>query len=518
MIKLPTLDNTIKTNLRKNMATINSNKLILFFGLILTFSFNSCVNNKIAIYSDNRYKAIPKVETSIYKSPQERNGQDSQSALGLAISGGGSRAQYFGLGVLIGLDEVKQGNKTFLNEIDYFSTVSGGGFAVGYYFALLKNGILKDKTLFDFWKSDDRKIALQEFLFKDAKAFSILKLSRYEKNRISNPYPKMIDYELLQNGKSYKGNKITRLFLKDFFIPAASEKKVTMPMFVTNGTIYNNGERLPFMPHILHNLKIDGSLLPEESFTIDDGYGLPLSYAITGSAAFPGVLPMLKFSINGNQDSVIRVIDGGAVDNLGFTTLYELLHSDKLDNSNKKALIVDCGGFGKEIQQQKNGRISIPKLLKKSLLYTVDINLLYSDNNMKYLAKYYDLKESNINRIGFSTIKNKFVELESMADTNTLKSHNELKVKIKKGKMDWEDVYRDFVSSDVLKSYTVNNLSEIPSDRFPNFTMRDVFELYELASQVETKIKIYPWEKEILILAGRYSVYLKRNEIESILK
>ncbi len=487
----------------------------LFIALILFFS--SCVNNKITIYSDNRYKPIPIVETESYKTPQERTGQDENNALGISISGGGSRAQYFGLGVLMGLNEIKQDNKTVLNEIDYFSTVSGGGFAAGYYLTLQKNDVLTNRTFLDFWKSYERKITLQEFLFKDAKASSILRLSRYEKNKIRKPYPKMIDYELLQNGKEYNGKTIQRLFLNDFFIPKLSEKSVLMPMFVTNGTIYSNGERLPFMPHIINGLKINGSLLPEEPFVIDNGYGLPLAYAISGSAAFPGVLPMLKFSISDNANSVIRVIDGGAVDNLGFTTLFELLHSDKLDNRNKKAIVVDCGGFGKGIQQQDNGKVRIGKLLKKSLLYTVDINLLYSDVNMKYLAKYYELSESNIKRIGFSTIKDKFIELETVADNNLLSINNQLKQKIKNEKMDWEDVYRDLASSSTFNGYNEHNLSEIPSDRFPNFTMKDVFELFELSSQVKTKIKIYPWEKEILVLAGRYAVYLKQNEIRTLI-
>nr|WP_294860491.1 patatin-like phospholipase family protein [uncultured Fluviicola sp.] len=494
------------------MKIINLNIRYL---VILTLCFNSCVNNKIIVYSDNRYQPIKKVETNSYKSPQEREGQDKNNVLGIAISGGGSRAQYFGLGVLISLDELKKGDETFLNEIDYLSTVSGGGFAAGYYLTLKKNDVL-DKTFLDFWKSDYRKKRLQEFLFMSAKTTSVFKLPRYEKNKVRKNYPNMIDYELLQSGKiNPKNDKtINRLFLSDFFIPASSNEKVTMPMFVTNGTIYNNGERLPFMPHIIDAFKINGSILPNEPFTMNKGFGLPLSYAISGSAAFPGVLPMLKFSLENNPDSVIRVIDGGAVDNLGFTTLFELLDSDTLDDVNKKALIVDCGGFGNEIQKQKNNRVKIGKLLKKSLLYTVDINLLNSSENIKYLAKYYNIQEGNIQRIGFSTIKNKFIELESIADQSTKEAHNQLKERIKSKKMNWEDVYRDFASRN---GFDVNNLSEIPSDKFQNFTMKDVFELFELASQVDTKIKIYPWEREILVLAGRYAVYLQRNEIVKLL-
>ena len=53
-------------------------------------------------------------------------------------------------------------------------------------------------------------------------------------------------------------------------------------------------------------------------------------------------------------------------------------------------------------------------------------------------------------------------------------------------------------------------------DRFSEFTTLNVFQIFELAAQVVTKIKIFPWEKEILILAGRYTVYLEREAINNI--
>lgn len=500
----------------------NSKKISSAFMLTLLLTFNSCVDNKITIYSYNRYTPISKVETSQYKSPQEREGQDKTNTLGISISGGGSRAQYFGLGVLIGLDEIKKEQTTFLKQIDYFSTVSGGGFAAGYYLTLTKNEVLKDRTLLDFWKSDDRKKTLQEFLFKGAKPSSVLKLWRYERNLITKSYPSMIDYELLQCGKKYNDKKIGKLFLRDFFIPAGSSNEVSLPMFVTNGTIYNNGERLPFMPHIIDNLKINGSLLPNEAFKIDNGYGLPLSYAISGSAAFPGVLPMLKLTIADNDKKVIRVIDGGAVDNLGFKTLFELLKADKANNTKKRALIVNCGGFGVEEQQIVNEKIGIGKLLKKSLLYSVDINLLNAETEIPRFA---NQDKIEYERIGFSTIKDEFIKMEADSKYSSLKTElSTLRSDIENGRKDWEDVYRNFAKRRPFRDFNTygkhdnfDNISDIPTNRFSEFGLLEVFELFELAAQVETKIKIYPWEKQVLILAGRYAVYLKNTQIENLL-
>lgn len=484
---------------------------------ILSIYICSCASNKIAVYSDTRFDPIPKVETASYKSPQERKGQDSTNAIGVSISSGGSRAQYFGTGVLIGLDEIKNNTLSFLDEIDYFSTVSGGGFAVGYYLSLIKNDVLVNRSFFDFWKSDDRKIILEESLKRDVTAASVLKLSRYERNKMRKSYPDMIESELLQTGKTYYGKKINRLYLSDFFIPFNSSEKITMPMYVANGTIYNNGERLPFMPHILEDLEISGSMLPNESFNINKGYGLPLSYAITGSAAFPGVLPMLKFNIKGQSDSVVRVIDGATVDVLGYTTLFELMHCDKLDNKNKKLLIVDCGGLGKELQVQDKRRVRILPLLRKSLLFTVEINSFYADENIKLLTNYYSLDENNVKKIGFFTLKNKFIELEQTLDSGSLIKLIDLKKRINAGKMKWKHLYKEFAANPLFVGYTENNLSEIPSERFKEFTVNEIFELFELSSQVETKLKIAPWEKESLLLAGRFAVYLKQVELKNML-
>lgn len=398
--------------------------------------------------------------------------------------------------------------------------MSGGGFAAGYYLTLKKNNILdKYPSYFDYWRSDSRKKRFQEFLFKGASAITMAKLPGYERNAIFKSYPTMIDHELLQLGKlDLEDKPIDTMFLSDFFIPVESSlKKVRFPIFVTNGTIYNNGERFPFMPHIINALRINGSLLPKKQFEINSGYGFPLSYAISGSAAFPGVLPMLKLSIK-NTDSVIRVIDGGAVDNLGYATLLELLHLDRVALDKKRMLVIDCGGLGNEVQQQTNGRISYAGLLSKALMYTVDINILYADNNIKYIANYYHIKEDNIKRIGISTIKNKFFALEKSADEKSIQELELLKTKILNGDMNWTDVYNDFASGPLFKGYTNDNISEAPLDLFKNFSLKQVFELYELSSQVDTKIKIYDWEKEILVLAGRYAVSMEQAAIRDLIK
>ena len=66
--------------------------IVWFFSFRLGFS-----QNKISLFSEINYNSIPSVSLNEYKSVQERDKkfQNPNIALGVAISGGGSRAQFF---------------------------------------------------------------------------------------------------------------------------------------------------------------------------------------------------------------------------------------------------------------------------------------------------------------------------------------------------------------------------------------------------------------------------------------
>ncbi|MCO6475624.1 MAG: hypothetical protein J5I94_03335, partial [Phaeodactylibacter sp.] len=92
-------------------------------------------------------QAVPTVDLSYYKSVQERPGQDSTLAVAMAISGGGSRASNFGIGVMLGLEQVSTGeDEDMLDQVDYLSTVSGGGFAAGAYVSALYDHQFYNRT------------------------------------------------------------------------------------------------------------------------------------------------------------------------------------------------------------------------------------------------------------------------------------------------------------------------------------------------------------------------------------
>lgn len=326
--------------------------------LILLFQI-SFSQNKISLFSEINYNSIPSVSLSDYKSVQERDKkfQNPNIALGIGISGGGSRAQFFSMGVLLGLEEIQENNSehNFLNEIDYFSTVSGGCYSAGYYLTILKNKLYHDNCTFNefyFSKAD----AYKDYVDKSANILSLLNNSRNEKgDKVS--MAQRLDAEILQYDSSNPENPDkfkTQMLLSDFFVPKESKNVPLLPMMVANGTAYNNGERIPFMPHIIRGLNLNSSLAPNKATIalnenqINDGYNFPLTYAITASSAFPGVLPKTKFGVK-DQSKILCIIDGGASDNMGYKTLMELLYNDsKVDNKNKRALFIDCMGQGKK--------------------------------------------------------------------------------------------------------------------------------------------------------------------------
>ena len=76
------------------------------------------------------------VDLTGYKSVQTRAGQDASLGVAVAISGGGHRAGNFAVGVMLALEELTGGPSAVSNalmEIDYLSTVSGGGLAAATY-------------------------------------------------------------------------------------------------------------------------------------------------------------------------------------------------------------------------------------------------------------------------------------------------------------------------------------------------------------------------------------------------
>lgn len=503
-----------------------------FFFLVL---MNEAIaQNKINLFSEINYNSIPAVNLNEYKSVQDRDSrlQNPNIALGVGISGGGSRAQFFSLGVLLGLEEIREddSNRNFLNEIDYFSTVSGGCYSAGYYLTILKNKLQYDNCSFNefyFSKAD----AFKSEVNKSASLFSLLNNGRNEKGeKIS--MAQRLDLEVLQYDSANPENQNkfkTQMLLSDFFIPKDSKLIPQLPIMVANGTAYNNGERFPFMPHIIRALKINSSLAPNKAALsldenhINNGYDFPLTYAITASSAFPGVLPKTKFGIK-NQDKILCVIDGGASDNMGYETLIELLHNDvKVKDKNKKALFIDCLGQGKKAPFINDGKIGLLSLLETASLYTVQTRYITFEKDVEDVLEKYKIPTSNYQVIGFTTLRDYLLKL------NKDQVYEDLVLQLKNTDDDagsWLKLHDDFEAELIAKfgadnfqkdKYGQPQLSSLNKEKFKDFDAKELLMLYEYTSHIETKLKITPEEKEMLLLSGRFATYLKTNELKELL-
>jgi hypothetical protein len=510
------------------------NKKLQVLFLFFVFVQNGFSQNKINLYSEINYSSIPSVSLNDYKSVQERDKkfQNPNIALGIGISGGGSRAQFFSMGVLLGLEEIHEADseRNFLKEIDYFSTVSGGCFSAGYYLTILKNKLHDENCSFGefyFSKAD----AYKDYVDKSANILSLLNNSRNEKGD-KIPMTQRIDLDILQYDITNPDNTdkfTTQMLLSDFFVPKESKSTPSLPMFVANGTAFNNGERIPFMPHIIKGLKLNSSLAPNKASIaldenkINDGYNFPVTYAITASSAFPGVLPKVKFGVK-NQSKILCIVDGGASDNMGYKTLVELLHNDtKVSDKNKKALFIDCLGQGKKEPYIADTKIRLISLFETASLYTVQTRYMTFDKDVENTFERYKIPVSNYQIIGFTTIRDHLQKLKKDQEyddqVTELKNTND-------DTSSWLKLFNDF-KQDVIAKFGDTSfkrdkdgdiiVATLDREKFKDLTPRQILILYEYASHVETKLRITPEEREVLLLSGRFATYLKTNELKELL-
>ena len=219
--------------------------------------------------------------------------------VGLAISGGGSRAAAFGMAVLEQLKEIG-----ILQHVTAISTTSGGGLAGAYYAtkgAGIKWGDAKQRMGTNF---------LWQWIGKNVLPWNVFSTAFTHEDR-SDLMADVFDAALFDNAK-YES-------LGSF---AVGDR----PIWLANATDAQRGRRFTFSEWQMQDL--NSSLA-----------SVPVSQAVMASAAFPGVFnsmtmrqyPPVKQGKNGMWRDpgvlYIHLIDGGPTDNLGLEALLELAAS-----------------------------------------------------------------------------------------------------------------------------------------------------------------------------------------------
>jgi predicted acylesterase/phospholipase RssA len=273
---------------------------------------------------------------------------DQDRLVGIAVSGGGSRAAVFAASALEALAEIsvqgRSGPQSVLETVGYISSVSGGSLATAYYVVkkppkseavLGERGLSPAyRRLFDSFKRD-----MQMNFQLRAAIRQVLQFRAFNPTKFAYSFADVWDSNFLD------GLTFAQLYER--------ELRGDSPRVIFNGTSYNTGRRfvlttLPasefdydFVGRLLADLKSRPGRVTEEGLAIiarslegakeqflpstfqeigGDPSSLRLSLAVATSASFPPVVGPVTYHVTG-ADTYHHIGDGGLFDNLGTESL-----------------------------------------------------------------------------------------------------------------------------------------------------------------------------------------------------
>ncbi len=234
----------------------------------------------------------------------------SKVFIGIAMSGGGSRATNFSAAVLLELEKLG-----ILQHATAISSVSGSSLTAAYFGLYGNNRDLESEHL---WTEDSiREAFLTDFLsgwvLRWFKPWNVVRYWFTNFNRSD------IMIETL-NDKLFHGKRY-----EDFI------KKEGFPQIILNATSYTNGQPFIFTEKNFEK-RLNSNL---------DTY--PVANAVMASSAFPGVfhpVTLKDYSVKNNElssnnnetQNYEHLIDGGPSDNLGIMSLINILGSKKYEH------------------------------------------------------------------------------------------------------------------------------------------------------------------------------------------
>jgi len=293
--------------------------------------------------------------TTCVSPPPER-----ELVVGVALSGGGSRAALFGAAGLEALARLRgPDGASVLDQVSYLSSVSGGSLTASYY-ALHKpprgtailgpGGALTDdyRTFFAGFKEKVSQDFESALLWRQIERFRF----------ILNP--------------ALAAQSLAELFIERLLGPAtfgdlsAREARGDSPRLIVNTTLYNNGQRLAmttlppetfryeFFADLHQSLAKRGkpaeyppilvqrweSLLPMTPLDLKfDLCPVKVAGAVTGSASFPPVVGPITLHV-GEEEQYWHIGDGGLYENSGTESLLFVILKQLQAKKARRALIL----------------------------------------------------------------------------------------------------------------------------------------------------------------------------------
>ncbi len=294
---------------------------------------------------------------------------DQNLLVGLAVSGGGSRAATFAAGALEALAEttVRQGQSTrsVLETVSYMSSVSGGSVATAYYVARKPprtEPVLGDQGLSPRYReffSSFRSAMQTNFQWRAVGR----QLAFF---RVLNPTKFAYSLSEVWDDQFLDEMTFAKLYER--------EQRGDIPRVILNGTVYNSGRRfafttLPaadfdydFIDLLTKELKkpdrpvpvtAEGMAIIQKGLEKASGQFLPLTFerigadyrnfrlslAVATSASFPPVVGPVTYEVAG-RPTYLHIGDGGLFDNLGTESLTTLFLKKIPQGSPKRGLII----------------------------------------------------------------------------------------------------------------------------------------------------------------------------------
>ena len=285
---------------------------------------------------------------------------DRDVLIGLAVSGGGSRAALFAAGAFEALAKIRVGSeqRSLLEQVSYISSVSGGSMASSYFVLrkpvqavpiLTRDGALTEEYQ-DFFNrfQEDMKFDLEGL---------ILRRQLFRLRWINPAWTAWSLAELLD--ESYLGGKT----FKDL---ATREAQGDSPHLLVNTTLYNNGRRfvVSTLPREAsqYDVFLDLNRYPGARKLDEEGEQLlrsrweslrsvtpedikldtcpiRVAAAVVGSMSFPPIVGPISFRVKG-QDKYWHVGDGGLSDNTGAESLLMVFLKKLQERKARRALII----------------------------------------------------------------------------------------------------------------------------------------------------------------------------------
>ena len=303
--------------------------------------------------------------------------------LGVALSGGGSRAALYSEAGLEALAQIRLADGTsLLNRIDNLSTVSGGSLS-GTYYVLKKPGKSVPVLSSDGALSPEYRAFFDQYRAELAQDFetSLIWRQLLSFRWINSALAAKTLSEILKD-KLYGDAKLQDL--------SARAKAGDTPDIIINTTLYNNGRRLAltslpaeafeydFFADLDRSLQQRGQPIEEAPFIRErwkllrpmvpieihiDPCPAGLAGAATASASFAPLIGPSTFRI-GNKEAYWHVGDGGLYENSGIESLLFLYLKQLQVKKAKRALVVALdSSFPFSVGEQQ--------LLKRSLPFSL---------------------------------------------------------------------------------------------------------------------------------------------------